>query len=61
MDLSTWGHEPNHPANEIEEVKSYTNEELFYSQENINDITINYVNDLEKKVRELKRQLKELL
>ena len=61
MDLSTWGYEPNHPANEIEEVKSYTNEELFYNQEEINDVTINYVNDLEKKVRELQKLLNELL
>ncbi len=51
----------NDPTNEFETVKSYTNDELFYNQEDINDITMNYVNDLEKKVRELKRQLKELL
>jgi len=58
MDLSTWGHEPNHPENENEEFKEYTNEELFYEQDEINDVTMNYVSELEKQVRELTKKLK---
>jgi hypothetical protein len=62
MDLSTWGHEPNHPANNYETVKEYTNEELFeiYCEDNeVPDVIMNYVSELEKEIGKLRKQLNE--
>jgi hypothetical protein len=62
MDLSTWGYEPNHPANNYETVKEYTNEELFeiYCENNeVPDVIMNYIHDLEKSVANLRKQLNE--
>jgi hypothetical protein len=64
MDLSTWGYEPNHPANNYEEFKEYSNEELFeiYCEDNeVPDVIINYVSELEKEIGKLRKQLKEKL
>ena len=64
MDLSTWGYEPNHPANNYETVKEYTNEELFeiYCEDNVvPDVIMNYIHDLEKSVEKLRKQLNEKL
>ena len=60
MDLSTWGYEPNHPANNYETVKEYSNEELFeiYCEDNqVPDVIMNYIHDLEKSVEKLRKQL----
>ena len=60
MDLSTWGYEPNHPANNYETVKEYSNEELFeiYCEDNeVPDVIINYVSELEKEIGKLRKQL----
>jgi hypothetical protein len=62
MDLSTWGYEPNDPANNYETVKEYTNEELFeiYCEDNVvPDVIMNYIHDLEKSVEKLRKQLNE--
>jgi hypothetical protein len=64
MDLSTWGYEPNHPANNYETVKEYTNEELFeiYCEDNeVPDVIINYVSELEKEIGKLRKQLNDKL
>ena len=62
MDLSTWGYEPNHPANNYETVKEYSNEELFeiYCENNqVPDVIMNYVSELEKEIGKLRKQLNE--
>jgi hypothetical protein len=62
MDLSTWGYEPNHPANNYEMVKEYNNEELFeiYCEDNqVPDVIMNYVSELEKEIGKLRKQLNE--
>jgi hypothetical protein len=64
MDLSTWGYEPNHPANNYETVKEYSNEELFeiYCDDNqVPDVIMNYVSELEKEIGKLRKQLNEKL
>jgi hypothetical protein len=62
MDLSTWGYETNHPANNYETVKEYSNEELFeiYCEDNeVPDVIMNYVSELEKEIGKLRKQLNE--
>jgi hypothetical protein len=64
MDLSTWGYEPNHPANNYETVKEYSNEELFeiYCENNqVPDVIMNYVSELEKLIGKLRKQLNDKL
>ena len=64
MDLSTWGHESGSPANNYDEVKEYSNEELFeiYCEDNeVPDVIMNYVSELEKEIGKLRKQLNEKL
>jgi len=39
------------PTETYDEVKEYTNEELFYNEASHSDETINYVDELEQKLR----------
>jgi hypothetical protein len=62
MDLSTWGYESGSPANNYEEFKEYSNEELFeiYCEDNeVPDVIMNYVSELEKEIGKLRKQLNE--
>lgn len=48
------------PTEDFETVKEYTKEELFWNYENMPDEAVNYVDELEKKIRVMKAELKEL-
>jgi len=47
------------PTEDHETVKEYTKEELFWNFENMPDEAINYVDELEKKIREINKKLQD--
>ena len=47
------------PTENHETVKEYTKEELFWNCENMPDEAINYVDELEKKIREINKKLQD--
>jgi len=52
-----YNHYPN-PEETYDEVKEYTKEELFYQEESHSDETINYVDELEKIIKEFRSKNK---
>jgi len=47
------------PTETYDEVKEYTKEELFYNEESHSDETINYVDELEKIIKDFRSKNKE--
>ena len=47
------------PTETHETVKEYTKEELFWNCENMPNEAINYVDELEKKIREINKKLQD--
>jgi len=49
------------PTETYDEVKEYTKEELFYQEESHSDETINYVDELERIIKDFRAKKKEVV